>query len=582
MQRSDIAAASARRPGTAAFWRPAHPRLAATLLAGIAALPLAATAQEAPGDTAAAREAPASFMIAAIDVSGVTRLSSAEVERLIYPYLGPGRTNEDVVAAQKVLQAAYAAKGLEAVDVEIPIQPDETFSKGIVQIVVRETPLGRVEVVGARHHLPSVVRQQVPSLAEGQPIDVAALQREVAEANRFPDRTINPRFKPGQTPGTVDVDLAVEEASPLHASIELNNDNSPNTRALRLAGTVRYSDLWGQGHTLSVTSALAPQDTDQSAVISFSYNAPLIGSPWSFLFYGYKSNSNVAALGGTNVLGDGWQVGARAIYRLPGDKLSQQVSFGPDYKSFRENIALNGRPIQPTEIRYVPVVAEYSLSGGDEAARFGVNIGVTAGLRAINRDTCFESPYDGPIPDGIATCRYRGEDGVIADQFTGRGIDASENFVHLNLDLDYTVALPEEMQLALRFSGQLADSSLISNEQFSIGGMSSVRGYYVSEAVGDDGFVSSAELRSPDLGGSIGRFVDELRVFAFTDTGFARVRAPAAGQRSEFRIAGMGGGARVQLFKLLSGEFVVGVPLVGGPNTERGAPRYSFSLRGEF
>ncbi|TGX48724.1 ShlB/FhaC/HecB family hemolysin secretion/activation protein [Sphingomonas gei] len=569
----------------------AAPRFGAALAlaAGSAGAALAqdAPAQQEPApaaDDATPREAPAKFMIVAIDVSGATKLSGAEIERLVYPHLGPDRTTDDVTAAQKALQQAYAAKGYEAVEVEIPIQPDELFRQGIVQIAVREAPLGRVQVVEARHHSAEVARAQVPSLVEGQPINIAALQRDIAAANRFPDRAISPRFKAGATPGTVDVDLEVEDSAPIHASIELNNDSSPNTRPLRLSGTLRHTNLWGQGHTLSITSSLTPQDIDQSAVLSASYNAPLIGTPWSFLFYGYKSNSNVAALGGTNVLGNGYQIGARVTYRLPGDKLFQQISFGPDVKVFEENISLNGLALQPTQIRYLPLVGEYSMGGSDETTSFGLTFAATAGLRVVKRDACFDSPFDTPQPPpGIITCaRGNGEIGVVADQFTGRAIDASENFVHFNLDLNYTRSLIEDFQLALRFSGQLADSSLVTNEQFSIGGMSSVRGYYVSEAVGDDGFVSSIEMRTPSLAPSLGSFVDEFRLFTFLDAGLARLRAPATGQADDFRIAGIGGGFRLQVFKLLTGELVVGVPLRAGPATERGEPRYSFSLKGEF
>ncbi|WP_256731262.1 ShlB/FhaC/HecB family hemolysin secretion/activation protein [Sphingomonas sp. dw_22] len=540
------------------------------------------TREQQDAGPAAPREAPAKFMIAAIDVSGVSKLDNAEIEKLIYPYLGPDRTNEDVIAAQKALQDAYARKGFEAVEVEIPVQPNDTFAQGIVQLVVHETPLGKVQVVDAKHHSPEVARAQVPSLVEGQPINIASLQSDIAEANRFPDRQISPKFKPGATPGTVDVDLQVEDQSPVHASVELNNDNSPNTEPLRLSGTVRYSNLWGAGHTLSVTSSLAPQDTKQSAVVSASYNAPLFGTPWSFLVYGYKSNSNVAALGGTNVLGNGYQIGLRATYRLPGDKVFQQISFGPDFKSFKENISLDGRPLQPTKINYLPLVAEYALSGADDESTFGLTLGATAGLRVIKRDACFENPFDGPPPPGVLTCQLGSDVGVIADQFTGRAINASENFVHFNLDLNYTRTLDKDFQVALRFSGQLADSSLVTNEQFSIGGMSNVRGYYVSEAVGDDGFSSSIELRTPDWGPSIGSIVDSFRLFTFLDAGYARVRAPATGQQDEFRLAGAGGGLRLQLFKLVTGEFVIGVPLRRGPITDRGDPRYSFSLKGEF
>lgn len=551
------------------------------------AVPSTARAQAGPADAAAGQSqptvAPDRFLIAAIDVSGVTKLPAAEVERLIYPHLGPDRTNADVIAAQKALQDAYAARGYEAVDVTIPIQPNDLFARGIVQITVSETPLGKVQVVDSRHHSVRTARAQIPSLIEGQPIDLKAFQRDITDANRFPDRLISPRFKAGSVPGTIDVDLKVDDSLPLHATLELNNDNSPNTKPLRLSGTVRYTNVLGLGHTLSVTGSLAPEDTRQSAVISGSYNAPIIGSPWSFLLYGYRSNSNVAALGGTNVLGNGYQIGLRATYRLPSEKTFQQISFGPDFKAFKENISYQGAALQPTEIRYVPVVADYSLTGADERSSYGLSFGMTAGLRVVRRDTCFDNPFASAPPADVSTCSLGdGKVGIVADQFTGRGVDASENFLHWNLDLNYTRLLPADIQAALRFTGQLADASLVTNEQFSLGGMSSVRGYYVSEAVGDDGFVTSFELRSPSLAPVLGSFVDDLRVFAFGDAGYARIRAPLASQTDLFRLSSTGGGLRVQIFKTISGEALVGVPLRRGPVSRRYDPRYSFSIKGGF
>ncbi|WP_422932685.1 ShlB/FhaC/HecB family hemolysin secretion/activation protein [Sphingobium cupriresistens] len=541
--------------------------------------------QDAEQSSAADAEpvrASGSFLIAAIDVVGATKLSNAEIERIIYPFLGPDKNEADVTAAQKALQAAYAAKGYEAVEVEIPIQPSERFAQGIVQLAIHEVPLGEVRIVDAKHHSDKSVRGDVPSLVPGQPIDIAALQRDVAEANRFPDRTITPRFRSGGQPGTVDVELKVDDKSPFHGSVELNNDNSPNTRSLRASATARYSNLWGQGHTLSVTGSIAPQDTDQSAVISASYNAPLIGTPWGFLLYGYRSNSNVAALGGTNVLGNGYQIGLRATYRLPSTSSFQQISFGPDFKSFKERLSLEGTDLQPTQIRYVPLVAEYTLSGGSEQETYGLTLGVTGGLRVIKRRDCFEYPA-AIIPDGLVTCPLsNGDIGVITDQFIGRTTDASENFVHLNLDLNYTRFLPKDWQAAFRFAGQLADSSLVTNEQFSLGGMSNVRGYYVSEAVGDDGFISSVELRSPNFGSSLSSLVDEMRLFAFSDLGYARVRAPSTGQTDTFRLVSVGGGVRFDLFNLVTGEALIGVPLRNGPTSDKGDPRYSFTIRGEF
>ncbi len=556
-------------------------RAPATCLALAALLAPALVAAPPPARAQEPQRAPDRFTINAIDVSGATQLPAAEIERLIYPFLGPDRTQDDVIAAQKALQDAYAARGFEAVLVDLPIQPEEYFSRGVVQIAVNETPVGRVRVVGSKYHALSDVRAQVPSLREGAPLNLKALGRDVAAANRYPDRTVDPTFRPGQVPGTIDVDLRVDDTLPFHASAELNNDNSPNTRPLRALGTVRYTDLWGAGHSLSLTGSLAPQDTDQSAVISVSYSAPIAGTPWTLLVYGYSSNSNVAALGGVNVLGNGTQIGLRALYRLPDEALFQQLSFGPDFKAFDEQLSLNGAALRPVPIRYVPLVADYTMSGADETTRFGLTFGVTAGLRAVERVPCID--LNAAQPESAAVCTLPGGGvGVREDQFQGRSIDAEENFVHVNLDADWARTFGNGMILSLRIAAQLADSPLVTNEQFSIGGMTNVRGYYVSEAVGDDGFVNSVELQSPDWAGKLGAPWDELRVFGFGDLGYARVRRASAGQTGSFRLGSFGGGARVRLLDLVTGEFLLGVPVADGPTTRAWNPRYNFSIKGEF
>ena len=554
--------------------RALHLLYAAALLCGTA------QAQEAQ-PSGQPQRAPDRFTINAIDVSGATQLSAAEIERLIYPFLGPDRTQDDVLAAQKALQDAYAARGFEAVLVDLPIQPEEYFSRGVVQIAVNETPVGRVRVVGSKYHALSDVRAAVPSLREGAPLDLKALGRDIAVANRYPDRAVDPTFRPGQVPGTIDVDLRVDDTLPFHATAELNNDNSPNTRPLRALGTLRYADLWGAGHSLSVTGSFAPQDTDQSAVVSASYTAPFAGTPWTLLVYGYTSNSNVAALGGVNVLGNGTQIGLRALYRLPDDTTFQQISFGPDFKAFDEQLSLNGEPLRPVPIRYVPLVAEYTMGGADETTRFGLTFGVTAGIRAVERVPCID--IGNAQPESAVTCTLAGGGvGVREDQFQGRSIDAEENFVHLNLDADWAHTFGNGVTLALRIAAQLSDSPLVTNEQFSIGGRTNVRGYYVSEAVGDDGFLNAVEVQSPDLAGTLGTPWDELRFFGFGDLGYARVRRPSAGQTASFRLGSFGGGARARLLDLISGEFLLGVPVADGPTTRAWDPRYQFSIKGEF
>lgn len=126
------------------------------------------------------------------------------------------------------------------------------------------------------------------------------------------------RLRAGKAPGTVDVDLEVEATLPLHGSIEINNQHNQQTSALRTAATVSYDNLWQMGHSASFTYQVAPQNRSDAEVFSGSYLARIPHSDWSFLAYAVKSNSAVAALASTDVIGKGSIFGARAIADLPG------------------------------------------------------------------------------------------------------------------------------------------------------------------------------------------------------------------------------------------------------------------------
>ena len=526
--------------------------------------PAAPAAPEAAAPPAAAsapsRIAPERFEVQAYDVSGVTKLNARAVEDAVYPYAGPDRTATDVEAARKALEDAYKSRGYESVLVEIPPQPNESFVSGVVMLKVTEAPIGRLRVTGSKYHALTIVQRQVPALREGEVPNFQLAAAQLAEANRFADREITPSVKAGKVPGTIDIDLKVRDKLPLHASLEVNNDHSSATSPLRIAGTVRYTNLWQLGHTLTASYLVSPEDRRESEVISASYLAPILGSRWSLLLYGYKSNSNVAALGGTNVLGNGYAVGTRAIWRIPGSR-EQSLSFGFDYKDFKEDITIPAAdPSLPpgliqTPIAYVPFVASYATQYSSEKLAANLTVSVTAGIR------------------GLAS----GERVIQTKRF-----DAIGNFVHLNVEGDVTRALGSDISAYAKVSGQLSDSALVTNEQFGIGGHSSVRGYFQSEAVGDDSVTGTFELRSPSLAPRLFDFVEELRFFAFADSGFVRVRSPLPDQKNEFTLVSIGAGARFNLLRYLKGNVAYGFALTDGSATSSGDGQLTFSVKAEF
>ena len=528
---------------------------------------LAAAIAGGAGGAPAAPDAPHTFFIQAIDVAGVTRLTPAEIEQLVYPHLGPGRDQKDVEAARKAVQDAYAARGFGAVLVDVPAQDPALFAQGIVQLAVSEAPIGLVRVIGSRFHALSVARAQVPALVEGQPLDIKALQAQVSAANRFPDRTLDPQFKPGKVAGELDVDLQVNDQRPAHASVELDNDQSPATSPLRLTASMRYTNLWQRGQTASFTYVVAPENRDDTEVFAGAYSIPFLGTPWSLSISGYDSNSNVASLGGSSVLGRGFQAGFRLLYRLPAGKVSQSISFGADFKDFKQNIFAGGVQASAAPIMYVPFEVQYAIAGASEHTSWEMSLGTTVGLRAIKQLVCISS--------GGTTC-------TTADAFQNREQFSNENFVRGNLTADFSYAFGNDTVASFKLAAQLADSHLITNEQFAAGGLSSVRGYYASEAVGDNGVSPSLELRSPSVATLFGHWLNEARLYGFADSAFIHVDSASAGQRRDFRLIGVGGGLRVQLISRLSGDVLVGVPLTSGPSTTRFHPRVNFQIKGDF
>jgi hemolysin activation/secretion protein len=533
-----------------------------------------AAAPPTTANPAAGQErAPDRFIVQAYDVSGVTRLTTDEVERLVYPHVGPGRTKDDVEAARKALQDAYAAKGYGAVIVDVPVQDHDSFAQGIVQIAVSEVPVGQVRVVGSRFHSLWVARDQVPALVEGQPVDLKALQTQVAAANHFPDRTIDPQFKPGRVAGEIDVDLKVTDQHPLHASVALDNDASPATSPLRLTASARYTNLFQTGQAISFTYVVAPENRNDTEVFAGSYTAPILNTPWTLSLSGYHSNSNVGSLGGSSVLGRGFQVGFRVLYRLPSAGLSQSLSFGADFKDFKQNILVNGVPASTAPISYVPLELQYALAGASEHTSYDLSLGTTLGIRAFRHVvSCV----------GETGCPTSGPNAGVTDAFENREGNSNESFVRANLTLDFSYAFKNDMIAALKLNGQFADSHLITNEQFASGGLQSVRGYYSSEAVGDNGIAPSVELRSPSLAPLVGRWLNDARLFGFADSAFIHVNDVVPGQHDEFELIGLGGGLRVRLLNRFSGEVLGAVPITSGPATTKFHPRVDFQVKGDF
>jgi len=528
-----------------------HPSYAGRTVAALAGW-VAAQAQAGPPPGAAPATAGREvFSVLEYRVLHNTVLPTRQVESAVYPHLGPGKTIDDVQAARAALEQAYHAAGYSSVFVDVP---EQSIGEGIVRLSVTEGRVGSLRVSGERYVSGRAIRAAVPSLAPGTVPHFPDVQQQINDVNRESgDLAVVPVLKAGQTPGTVDVDLKVKDELPLHGSIEVNDHNTPDTTRTRVNFSLSYTNLFQTYQSLSLQYQLAPERHSDAGVFSGTYLIPFSAGGPSLALYTIKTNSDVAAVGTLSVVGRGEIYGARYIIPLTlGGNLYQTLTFGGEYKSFGQNVLLvDGGGIQ-TPIHYLNWTGIYNVSLATPRTRSSVEIATDFGVRGVANSI---------------------------DEFENNRAMAQPNYYYVRLNASHERVLTHGWSMAVRLNSQFSAAPLINNEQFAIGGATSVRGYLESEALGDSGVAAGFELRSPSLPTLITHGAREAYGYLFTDGGLVALVDPLPSQTPRTRLWSLGGGMRLTAFAGLDAELSFADARLATPYTHAGDYRFLFDVR---
>ena len=478
------------------------------------------------------------FDLLEFQVLGNTVLTQEAVEEAVYPLLGPGKTSADVEKARTALEQAYHDAGYLTVYVSVP---EQKVDKGAVTLKVTEGVIERTRVVGAQYTLPSRIRADAPSTAEGKVPYFPDMQRELAAVSRAPGVRVTPTLEAGRMPGTTVLELKVSDTPPLTAWLDYNNAHSANTSDTRLAGGVSYSNLFQRAHTLSLQYQIAPTNPSEASALSASYVVPLDDYQRFLSLYAVHSTSNIATssinVGDQTLFGNNDILGMRYILslRARGD-LTHQLTLGMDYKNSRQKV--NGLD---TPLRYWTLNANYNLGLTDTGGSWQLGTAAVLGLRGV---------------------------GAGEESFDERRRGAHNSFAVLKLNAQRLQKLP----LGWSFMGladlQLADQPLINNEQFSAGGAGSVRGYLQSEAAGDQGVHVSLELRAPIWTPSFLPLLKSVQPYAFYDAAYLRVNNPLPGEIASHTLDSVGLGVNLRVGRAFSLGLSMAQALTDGPKND--------------
>jgi hemolysin activation/secretion protein len=443
------------------------------------------------------------------DIVGNTLLTGEEINRVISSFEGRDLTLAEMKEVASRLTDLYRDKGYLLVRA---IVPKQDFQGGPVEIKVLEGKVGKISVEGAKHFDSDWVEAHIDKAIVDGNFQADKFQRQLLLMNDYEDLNVQAVLSPGAEKGTADITVKVEDEQPLHVGFDYNNYGIPENGENRFGITLDVGNIATNGDKLRVRGVTQFPTDEFSYFAQARYSLPvnLNGTRVGLEYQrgAFASGDGLAQV--LDIRGDANIASAFVSHALK-RKLdhSSDLAFTVSYKDVQNNI-FNNTPLARED--YVTTRLDYF---GD--------------WRDVKGRTLFQTSWT----QGIG-----GDGGVVVSN-----IRADDNFAKFNFGAMRVQNLAPGFYGVLRGTAQLATDPLYTIEQFSVGGISTVRGYSQSELLGDNGYTISGELRwSPlkknpeifqvvtfiDHGGVriIDRFPGELPVESLTGAGFGFRSSP--------------------------------------------------------
>ena len=463
-------------------------------------------------------------------ISGLPLLDEPAFRRTARGYLGRPFSDRGLAELVGEIEKTYRANRRPVVEVDV-VRVEQ--QRGLLELKVREARIRQVQVTGNRWFRRTVFTRK-SRLRAGDRIDSGMVNEDVDWMDRNPFRVVDARFEPTDEPGEVDLVFEVKDRFPfrLYGGFE----NTGNT----ILGEERFIAGFNWGHLLALDHELhyefgAGRYFDRIMTHSAAYVAPL-PSRHELTLYGHYSDVDLEANDfPAEIEGENLEIGARYTIFLvgwqnpSGDlRLSQELFFGADFKRAETAVEYGAAEVFSPATEIIQGVGGY---------------------RGVFRDPLGQTELEAAVfysPGNFLSERNR--DGVFDEARPG----APTRYAYTRIGLERETFLDDGFSLFTRGAYQYADSRLLRSEQFGVGGYTSVRGYEERAAVGDSGYLLSAELRTPEFNwnrlfgvGRPGR--DRWQLLGFVDYGMARNKDPEAGEFKRVHLMGAGPGLRVRI-----------------------------------
>jgi hemolysin activation/secretion protein len=448
--------------------------------------------------------------------AGNTVLSHEQLAEIASPFCDRPIAIEDIEALRLAITHAYVEAGYINSGAAID---DQDCGPGILTVRIIEGSLTEVKVDGLERLRPRYITSRLQQAA-GRPLNLLSLQNGLRLLNRDPNiARVNAELKPGLRPGESYLVLKAAETKPWRLGLTASNSRPASVGAESLEISAGHRNLTGNGDPISLSYGISDGAFDRLTLepinLAFAYSLPVSGADTRLTLGAHRGDQGIleepfSDLDIESRL-ESYSIGMRhPLLRTPQRELA--ISLTGEHTRSETFLQGRGFSFSPgaedgvTRVTALRLALEYQQRGPSQA--FALRSDLNHGIDAFKASDSRTDPQNA-------------------------------RFTSMRLQGDYRRALNDRHRvLAVRGSGQWSSEPLLSLEQFSLGGMQTVRGYRPNQLVRDRGFSASIEIHWPLLFGKDER--PTLTLVPFLDYGLAQSANNGGGGSIDIGSAGLG------------------------------------------
>lgn len=473
--------------------------------------------------------------VQSIEVAPSEILTKEEIDSIIQPLVGKSCSINDLQNAIDKINNLYASKGFVTARAFLP---EQTVENGNIYIALTESKIGNITVKQNRWTKEGYITRRLPQ-KEGDLFDIVELEKDILDFNRYNEGIqLSANLKPGEKPGTTDIDILTDEKFPYHLVGVFDNAGRYNTGSLR-GGAMIYADsLFKHRDRLSIGSYFSKGAQSPFADYNFPVNKKdgRVGFMFSSTFANVKYGPLVDLF---DIRSNAYQYSlyySQPLIRKTGFELKSYAAI--NYKRAHTMI-----DVKPLDRRWSDTTDNITSAEIALQARKDTKYGIWY----LNQDAY----YSFPIFNSDRDNNYFKYSGSVV-----RLHDFSHGVIG---------------QLRGNYQIVPGDKAIPYLDQMQTGGLVTVRGYSEGLMIGKNGYFISGELMfpllpreitSPRTGEKIpfiGRYIKGA-VFADTAGIFPAAKEDYYGGR--YFAASVGMGLRIQLPLDLTARLYWGFPLI--------------------